>query len=198
MEEDVTALAPRLLQRGADQGRDSATEESENGEVLVCEGEELEAVGESAFGKLMASAVEQSKYVWFPMCLVTVPKLTAICRFRKQYSFEVPARPCPSRAPSAKTPTGASQPWASRQPKWIKRVLKERGPWPDRGLVLERPTTHNRRAAILKGAVVLTEFLRQRALWFDELVGNVSIFVSYTQKTSDFHQVAPAKCVFDT
>ena len=30
------------------------------------------------------------------------------------------------------------------KPKGIKRVLKERGLWPERGLVLECPTTHNR------------------------------------------------------
>ena len=30
------------------------------------------------------------------------------------------------------------------KPKVIKRVLKERGLWPERGLVLECPTTHNR------------------------------------------------------
>ena len=29
------------------------------------------------------------------------------------------------------------------KPKGIKRVLKERGLWPERGLVLECPTTHN-------------------------------------------------------
>ena len=30
------------------------------------------------------------------------------------------------------------------KPKGIKRVLKERGRWPERGLVLQCPTTHNR------------------------------------------------------
>ena len=29
------------------------------------------------------------------------------------------------------------------KPRGIKRVLKERGLWPERGLVLECPTTHN-------------------------------------------------------
>ena len=56
-EEDVTALW--LLQRsaGSDQERASDSEESENGEVLVSEGEELEEVDESPSRKLMASAV---------------------------------------------------------------------------------------------------------------------------------------------
>ena len=61
VEEDV--VAPGFLQRSvADSAPDSESEESENDGVLVGEGEE---VGESAFGKLMASAVEQSRCVWF-------------------------------------------------------------------------------------------------------------------------------------
>ena len=72
--EDVIASA--LLQRSA---ADSDSEqisdpESENDEVLVSEGEELEEVDESAFGKLMAGAVEQSKCVWLLKC--STPKLT--------------------------------------------------------------------------------------------------------------------------
>ena len=52
-----------MLQRsaGSDQERASDSEESENGEVLVSEGEELEEVDESPSRKLMASAVEQSR-----------------------------------------------------------------------------------------------------------------------------------------
>ena len=37
------------------------------------------------------------------------------------------------------------------KPKGIKRVLKERGLWPERGLVLECPTTHNRPSCGLRG-----------------------------------------------
>ena len=36
------------------------------------------------------------------------------------------------------------------------------------------------------------------ALWFDKLVGNVSIFVSQTQKIGHFHSMASVKGVFDT
>ena len=47
--------------------------------MLVSEGEELEEVDEPAFGKSMASAMNQSKCVWFLKCLVrvTAAKLTA-------------------------------------------------------------------------------------------------------------------------
>ena len=67
MGEDVTALG--LLQRsgtGSASNLESASEdsESENDKVLVSEGEEQEEVDESAFGKLMASAVEQSRCVF--------------------------------------------------------------------------------------------------------------------------------------
>ena len=46
------------------------------------------------------------------------------------------------------------------KPKGIKCVLKERGLWPKRGLVLECPTTYNRPGCAPEGAV-LAEFLRQ-------------------------------------
>ena len=76
MEEDVTA--PGLLQKSTDQERvDSSSGESWDDEVLVSEAEELEEIDESAFAKLMASAVEQPGCVRFLKCLV--PELT-ICR----------------------------------------------------------------------------------------------------------------------
>ena len=58
VEEDVTASA--LLQRSAvDSDSEQISDpESENDVVLVSEGEELEEVDESAFGKLMAGAIE--------------------------------------------------------------------------------------------------------------------------------------------
>ena len=87
VEEDVTALG--LSQRnGAGSASDLESEESENDEVLVSEGEEQEEVDESAFGKLMASAVEQSMYVyqWFFSC--PTPELT-ICHAGKQTSEAV-------------------------------------------------------------------------------------------------------------
>ena len=67
VEEDVTALG--LLQRsgaGSASNLESASEDSESeiDEVLVSEGEEQEEVDESAFGKLMAGAVEQSRCVF--------------------------------------------------------------------------------------------------------------------------------------
>ena len=78
VEEDVIALG--LLQRsGAGSESDLETEESENDEVLVSEGEEQEEVDESAFGKLIARAVEQSRFVyqWFLRCLML--ELSAMC-----------------------------------------------------------------------------------------------------------------------
>ena len=87
MEEDVTALG--LFQRsGAGSASDLESVESEGDEVLVSEGEEQEEVDESAFVKLMASAIEQSMYVyqWFFCC--PTPKLT-ICHARNQTSEEV-------------------------------------------------------------------------------------------------------------
>ena len=51
------------------------------------------------------------------------------------------------------------------KPKGIKRVLKERGLWPERGLVLECPTAHNGPGAALRGAAVLAEFLGQRGIF---------------------------------
>ena len=63
-EEDVTAIG--LLQRSGGLGsvpESSESDESEDDEVLVSEGEELENFDESAFGRLMASAVEQSRCV---------------------------------------------------------------------------------------------------------------------------------------
>ena len=72
VEEDVTAVG--LLQQSAGSvSNESDLEESEDDEledVLVSEGEELEEVDESAFGRLMASAVEQSRYVWVLKCLL--------------------------------------------------------------------------------------------------------------------------------
>ena len=56
-EEDVVAIG--LLQGNHD--ADLSSDESEDDEVLVSEGEELEEVDESAFEKLMASAVKQSR-----------------------------------------------------------------------------------------------------------------------------------------
>ena len=61
VEKDVTALGLLQGSAGSDQERASDSEESENGEVLVSEGEELEEVDESPSRKLMASAVEQSR-----------------------------------------------------------------------------------------------------------------------------------------
>ena len=57
VEEDVTAIG--LLQQSAGAESDESDEsEDELEDVLVSEGEELEEVDESAFGRLMASAVE--------------------------------------------------------------------------------------------------------------------------------------------
>jgi hypothetical protein len=56
-EEDVTA--PGLIQGSVDSGSD----ESEDDEVIVSEGEELEQADESAFALLMASAMEESRYM---------------------------------------------------------------------------------------------------------------------------------------
>ena len=66
--------------RGADQERTDSvpeSEESEDDEVLGSEGGELEEVDESAFGKSMASAVEQQRCVWVWACLLKclVPEL---------------------------------------------------------------------------------------------------------------------------
>ena len=70
-EEDVTATG--LLQQRAGPGSvpvSDESEESRDGEVLVGEGEELKEVGGSAFARLMAGAVEQSRCVsrWFLKC----------------------------------------------------------------------------------------------------------------------------------
>ena len=63
VEKDVTA--PALLQRSAvdSDSEQISDSESVNDEVLVSEGGELEEVDESAFGKLVAGAVEQSRCV---------------------------------------------------------------------------------------------------------------------------------------
>ena len=82
VEEDVTALG--LFQRGeAGSASDLESEESENDEVLISEGEEQEEVDESTFEKLTADAIEQSMYIyqWFFSC--PTPKLT-ICHAGKQ------------------------------------------------------------------------------------------------------------------
>ena len=59
VEEDVTAIG--LLQHSVDLVLDEP-EESEDEDLLVSEGEELEEVDKSAFGRLMVSAVVQSRY----------------------------------------------------------------------------------------------------------------------------------------
>jgi predicted RNA-binding protein with PUA domain len=64
-EEDVTAIG--LIQGSAN----SESDESEDDEVIVSEGEELEQADELAFGRLMASAVEESRCVLFPKCPIT-------------------------------------------------------------------------------------------------------------------------------
>ena len=61
-EEDVTAIG--LMQ----EREDSESDDSENDEVIVSEGEELEQANESAFGWLMASAMEESRCVWLHKC----------------------------------------------------------------------------------------------------------------------------------
>ena len=60
-EEDVTAIGLLQPKRSADSADES--DESEDDEVLVSEGEEQEEVDESAFEKLIMSALEQSRYV---------------------------------------------------------------------------------------------------------------------------------------
>lgn len=61
-EEDVTAIG--LIQKGSD----SESDESDDDEVIVSEGEEFEQANDSAFRKLMASAVEESRCVWPSNC----------------------------------------------------------------------------------------------------------------------------------
>ena len=65
-EEDITAIG--LQQRTRSAVADSVSDESdasesEDDEVLVSEGEEQEEVDESAFEKLITSALEQSRYI---------------------------------------------------------------------------------------------------------------------------------------
>jgi hypothetical protein len=57
--EDQDAVAIGLIQESAG----SESDESEDDDVIVSEGEELEQVDESAFGLLMASAARESRYV---------------------------------------------------------------------------------------------------------------------------------------
>ena len=57
----------------SDESEKSEAEDNELGGVLVREGEELEEADESAFGRLMASAVEQSRYVKALKCPPPVP-----------------------------------------------------------------------------------------------------------------------------
>ena len=47
------------------------------------------------------------------------------------------------------------------KPKGMKCMLKERGLWPERGLVLECPTTHIDQAVLLRVAAALAGSLRQ-------------------------------------
>ena len=107
MGEDATALG-FLRRSGAGSASVLEPEESENDGVLESEGEEQEEVDESAFGKLMASVVEQSMYVyqWFFTC--PAPELT-ICHAGKQtleaVQFEIPA----SSTVSLSSATGVEQ-----------------------------------------------------------------------------------------
>ena len=55
-EEGITAI--RLLQRSANSASDEPSESEDDG-VLMGEGEELEEIDESAFGRLMASATHK-------------------------------------------------------------------------------------------------------------------------------------------
>jgi hypothetical protein len=50
------------------------------------------------------------------------------------------------------------------KPKGIMRVLQERGLWPERGLVLKCPVTHNRPGCDHHGSV-LVEFLEQKRIF---------------------------------
>ena len=62
---------------------------SENDEVLVSEGEEQEKVDESAFGKLMSSAVDKSRYVCQWLLRYLMPELTIrVCHVGKETSEE--------------------------------------------------------------------------------------------------------------
>ena len=75
----------RMLQlSGCYRGSESdlESEESENDEVLVSEGEGQEEADESAFGKLIASAVEQSQ------CMPVASRVIIICHARKETSEE--------------------------------------------------------------------------------------------------------------
>ena len=66
VEEDVTAVGLLPDQQSAGLFSDDS-DESEDEDVLVSEVEELEGVDESAFGRLVASAAEQSR------CVLCVP-----------------------------------------------------------------------------------------------------------------------------
>ena len=84
VEEDVTAIG--LLQRSAGSvSNESDLEESEDDEledVLVSEGEELEEVDESAFGRLMASAESSQGMCGF---------LSACCQCTSGWKHEPPS-----------------------------------------------------------------------------------------------------------
>ena len=61
-EEDITVIGLQQRTRSAGSVSDES-DESEDDEVLVNEGEEQEEVDESAFEKLMTSALKQPRYI---------------------------------------------------------------------------------------------------------------------------------------
>ena len=65
------------------------SDEPEDKDVLVSEGEELEEVDESAFGRLMASAVEQSRCV---LCVVSQSEVPATTGGSWYLTTESPVR----------------------------------------------------------------------------------------------------------
>ena len=69
------------------------------------------------------------------------------------------------RPQSMSFPPNYYNPELADKPKRIKHVLKERGLWPERGLGLELPTTHNRPGCSSEEAAVLAEFLGPRGIF---------------------------------